>query len=59
MKWINIKDELPTVNGKYVVETISPLGSIRRLETTATINQRKVSWSCTNQEVIKWLKENE
>lgn len=50
--------ELPTKEGKYIVETKSMMGNTRRLEASCTINENgKVTWSFTNQTYVKHLKE--
>ena len=51
MEWI---DKQPEIAGKYIVETKTQMGNIRRLE--AYWNGK--SWNFTNQKFVKYLKEN-
>ncbi len=58
MEWIDIKKEQPTEEGKYVVKTITPMGSNHKVETFCPITQGKAHFGVTNQNVTHWLKEN-
>ncbi len=58
MEWIDIKKEQPTEEGKYVVKTITTMGSKHKVETLCTITKGKVHFGVTNQIVTHWLKEN-
>lgn len=57
MKW---RTDYPTKPGKYIVETISTMGNIHRLEATFTPNEKdksKGTWGFNNQFFKRWLDE--
>lgn len=57
MKW---RTDNPPVTGKYIVETKTGMGAIRRIEANYTVNDKdpkKGSWSFTNQLFERWLDE--
>ena len=67
MQWINLEDEhgkqkpkgeleklVPENSGWYIVHTRTSMGNIHRLD----CHWNGKHWHCTNQIVIKWLKEN-
>jgi hypothetical protein len=57
MKWRN---DNPPVTGKYLVETKTAMGAIRRLEANFSLNDKdpkKSSWSFNNQLFQRWLDE--
>jgi hypothetical protein len=59
MKWKIIN---PTKKGKYLVETKTTMGTIRRLEATYTPDEKeptKGSWGFTNQTFVRWLDETQ
>lgn len=58
MEWIDITEEQPTKEGKYVVKTITSMGSKHKLEAKCTITKGKLHFGVTNQIVTHWLKEN-
>ena len=58
MEWIDIKKEQPTKEGKYVVKTITTMGSNHKVETLCTITKGKAHFGVTNQNITHWLKEN-
>ena len=58
MEWIDITKEQPTQEGKYVVKTITSMGSKHKLEVKCTITKGKPHFGVTNQIVTHWLKEN-
>lgn len=57
MEWIDIDNELPTQEGKYVVKTITTMGSNHKLEAKCSITNGKAHFGVTNQKVTHWLKE--
>ena len=49
---------LPLKSGKYIVETKSMCGNIRKLEATYRLNDNgNGSWSFTNQTYVRHLKQ--
>lgn len=44
MTWINVTQELPITNGKYVIECRTMMGNIHKVETTVSINEKKRSF---------------
>jgi hypothetical protein len=58
MEWIDITKEQPTKEGKYIVKTITTMGSNHRLDVKCTITKGKAHFGVTNQIVTHWLKEN-
>ena len=59
MEWIDIKKEQPTQEGKYVVKTITTMGSNHKVEARCFLDGKgKAHFGVTNQNVTHWLKEN-
>ena len=57
MKFINIKDELPKNEGKYIVKTKVKYGKGNVLEINFHYDKdNKPCWGCYNQIVNEWLK---
>lgn len=62
LNWIEVNQELPTTEGKYVVKTISAYGTyfhskhIIEVKFNFNIKGQPV-WGCSNQKVTHWLKE--
>jgi hypothetical protein len=56
-KWVDIKEEQPTHEGKYLVKTQTMMGNSHTLESHMTINKDKVHFNVSNQIVTHWLKE--
>jgi hypothetical protein len=56
-KWVDIKEEQPTLEGKYLVKTRTKMGNIHRLDSHMSINKGKVHFNVSNQIVTHWLKE--
>lgn len=61
MEWIDITKEQPTKEGKYLVKTITTMGSKHRVDAKCTITldkgKIKAHFGVTNQVVTHWLKE--
>lgn len=57
LKWVDINEEHPTSEGKYIVKTLTKMGNSHVLESKMTINKKKVHFNVTNQIVTHWLKE--
>lgn len=58
IEWIDIKQEQPTKEGKYIVKTKTMMGNKYKIEYKCTIKDDKAHFSVTNQIVTHWLKEN-
>jgi len=56
MEWIEIKIQEPSIEGKYVVKTVSMMGNIKTLECHCNITNNKAHFAITNQKVTHWLK---
>lgn len=53
---ISVEDELPTVEGKYIVFTKTGFGNQNVFECAMHIKKGQVHWICHNQIVKYWLK---
>jgi hypothetical protein len=62
MNWIDINNEIPNVEGKYIVKTTTTMGNTHRLDATCTLKEDKgkvkAHFNVSNQIVTHWLKEN-
>jgi hypothetical protein len=62
MEWIDINKEIPSVEGKYLVQTKTTMGNTHKLETMCTLKEdkgkMKAHFNVNNQIVTHWLKEN-
>jgi hypothetical protein len=62
MEWIDINDEIPGVEGKYLVKTRTTMGNTHRVDSVCTLKEdkgkMKAHFNVNNQKVTHWLKEN-
>ncbi len=60
-QWVDIKEEQPTTEGKYLIKTLTRMGNKHTLEAKMSVNQEKgkpkAHFNVSNQIVTHWLKE--
>jgi hypothetical protein len=56
-KFVDVKDELPTKEGKYIVKTLTKYNNKHELQCSVSITNGKVHFNVSNQIVTHWLKE--
>ena len=61
MEWIDITKEIPSVEGKYLVQTKTLMGNTHRVDAICSLKQDKgtlkAHFNVNNQIVTHWLKE--
>ena len=57
MNWINVKEKIPQIEGKYIVKTITPKGNINRFECDYHLVDDKPKFRVSNQIITHWLNE--
>ena len=62
MEWIDINKEIPSVDGKYLVQTKTLMSNTHRLDAHCSLKEEKgvmkAHFNVNNQIVTHWLKEN-
>lgn len=62
MNWIDVNQEMPSKEGKYLVKTSTTMGNSHKVECHCHIHEEKgkikTKFNVTNQIVTHWLKED-